>query len=1312
MSDITVAKNGQATLTCEMPDDTYVGTWIQNGTTLENNDRITISQAGVEHTLVIKSTTKADEGTIKFTADKGGVELDFNLKVTEPPSVDPAEFAECGKSLGGITIGAPATLKVPFSGQEPIAVTWKFNGADLAEGDHYKVETTATLTTLVVDNFQNEDCGNYEVTLSNEHGELKIPVDVSLSDTPKVDYEVVEVPGETKEETTTVDIPATEPPAKPAGNIKFNSMSENKFSLGLITTATPTDVANYVVEKKAEDETNWTQCALFKPEDAKEVPIAGTKAGQRLTFRIKAVNECGESEGLESRAVSVQKPADPPVLDAAALEKIGSEIRLKAGKELKLKIPFKASPLPVAAWMKNGKKLAIKGRYTSKTDEKETSFAITNLNGEDSGDYQLSLKNKEGAGVHSFKLIVVDVPGQPQGPMEITDVSGSEMTLNWQAPRHDGGKPIVKYIVDKKLDGKDTKWAEVAKIEGDQLTYTVPQLKKGEKYCFRVRATNEEGEGKPLTSVATIASGPPGPPPVPEVMDVTSTKIVFKWQAPENDGGNEITGYSVEYRENGGDWMMVTSNHIDGFLATLTDLHEESTYELRVAGKNSAGKGKYTESPPVVAQDKPVAPELDDKVKATYSEPVALNAGEDLVLKLPITGIPRPQGSWTLGKDEIKDPRAKNSSEKGFVLFSLEDLKRSDSGTYNIVAENSEGKVNLAVNLKVSDVPTAVENLKIFKASSKGMTVGWQPPKDDGDSTITAYAIEVQCVEDEAHEWIKLNKVFPGEDLKSSYEVKKGNSYIFKVIAINMLGNSPALCTEAILADDKFKPPAAPAKPVVSDLTKATCVLTWTAPEDNGSPINGYLVETKRVGRRNWTKEKQGVLVEELTCLIKDLQKGCEYVFRVTADNEAGFGQPGAESDVTIPMDPIPPAPTPTDFKIDDMSDSTITFTWKDGEGLEREKLHGYVIQQLPEGKEKWVTCNRVPIRGNKAFITDFRTGEKFKFRISPLNDGGLGGFCEIEEVVEVRQMQILPVVELRGDAANDTVHVSAGGTLRLSAFVSGKPTPIIKWVKDKVDQERRGATRNQDGIAHLNVRYLAKEDSGTFTISATNKSGTTKKNVNVVVHDAPDPPINIKMGDIASDGTIKISWEPPACDGGSAIKHYCVQMSDAYLKFRTVQDKVTDTHCKVKDLRPGATYYFRIFAENEHGRGEYAQSHLLTVIQKLDPIYIQRPKFDRMDTSKPAGFSLMLKNLQIKERRSAKFTCAVIGRPEPEITWFKDNNKIKANNKYSMKNEVGVCSLLISNARARDCGKYRCEAKNPTGEATCEANLMVYPDM
>ena len=54
----------------------------QDGTTLVTNERVTVSQAGAEHTLVFKTTLKSDEGVIKFKSDKGGFELDFNLIVT------------------------------------------------------------------------------------------------------------------------------------------------------------------------------------------------------------------------------------------------------------------------------------------------------------------------------------------------------------------------------------------------------------------------------------------------------------------------------------------------------------------------------------------------------------------------------------------------------------------------------------------------------------------------------------------------------------------------------------------------------------------------------------------------------------------------------------------------------------------------------------------------------------------------------------------------------------------------------------------------------------------------------------------------------------------------------------------------------------------------------------------------------------------------------------------------------------------------------------------------------------------------------
>jgi len=84
------------------------------------------------------------------------------------------------------------------------------------------------------------------------------------------------------------------------------------------------------------------------------------------------------------------------------------------------------------------------------------------------------------------------------------------------------------------------------------------------------------------------------------------------------------------------------------------------------------------------------------------------------------------------------------------------------------------------------------------------------------------------------------------------------------------------------------------------------------------------------------------------------------------------------------------------------------------------------------------------------------------------------------------------------------------------------------------------------------------------------------------------------------------------------------------------------------------------------------------------------------------------MKPMVVKERRQAKFSVAFSGKPEPAVTWFKNNEPIKRNNKYSISNVFGVSTLVISNCRQRDAGMYKCEATNPTGAATCEATLSV----
>ena len=69
--------------------------------------------------------------------------------------------------------------------------------------------------------------------------------------------------------------------------------------------------------------------------------------------------------------------------------------------------------------------------------------------------------------------------------------------LKWKEPKDDGGLPVEHYLVEK-MDTSTGKWKEVGKIHDTQCG--VPDLEKGKKYKFRVKAVNKEGASEPLTA--------------------------------------------------------------------------------------------------------------------------------------------------------------------------------------------------------------------------------------------------------------------------------------------------------------------------------------------------------------------------------------------------------------------------------------------------------------------------------------------------------------------------------------------------------------------------------------------------------------------------------------------------------------------------------------------------------------------------------------------------------------------------------------------------------------------------------------------
>lgn len=91
-------------------------------------------------------------------------------------------------------------------------------------------------------------------------------------------------------------------------------------------------------------------------------------------------------------------------------------------------------------------------------------------------------------------LPISDEPGKPPRP-EIIDYDNQSVTLKWEPPSTDGGRPITHYIVEMK-DKFSMDWIQCHTTESPTPEAKVGGLKEKMVYQFRVKAVNKAGPGE------------------------------------------------------------------------------------------------------------------------------------------------------------------------------------------------------------------------------------------------------------------------------------------------------------------------------------------------------------------------------------------------------------------------------------------------------------------------------------------------------------------------------------------------------------------------------------------------------------------------------------------------------------------------------------------------------------------------------------------------------------------------------------------------------------------------------------------------
>ncbi|XP_012708745.3 titin [Fundulus heteroclitus] len=760
-----------------------------------------------------------------------------------------------------------------------------------------------------------------------------------------------------------------------------------------------------------------------------------------------------------------------------------------------------------------------------------TTIKVSKLKTGNEYQFRVFAENRYGKSVAITSPVVTakypfSVPARPGTPF-VSAVTKYSMVVEWEPPLRDGGSPIVGYHVERK-ERNSILWTRLNKFVLADTRFKASGLEEGIEYEFRVLAENVAGLSPcSNTSECYVARDPCDPPGKPEAVVVTRDSITLQWAKPKYDGGSTITGYVVEKKElPDGRWMKVNFTNLTDSLFTVSGLTGGQNYEFRVTAKNSAGVWSVpSETITILAQDVIEAPTafIDPKFKST----IVVQAGETFVIEADYFGKPLPEVAWLKDGKEIdkSTPRMELKNTITHTTLTARDCTRVDGGRYVLSLGNSGGTTTVSVNVKVLDRPGPPDGpLRVKVVSAEKCNLTWNPPLNDGGASVTHYIIEKR--ETSRVTWTEVEPHIEAV----SYKVTKlvaGKEYMFRIAAVNKYGVGEFLESEPFVAQNPFKPPGAPSAPTASAVTGDSVVLTWERPEsDGGSEIDGYILEKRDKDGVRWTKCNKRRL-NDLRFRCTRLAEGHYYQFRVLAENAAGVGAPSEISDyIKVCEATYPPGP-PSNPKVTDYSNSTVSLTWSKPIYDGGDAIDGYVVEMKEATADEWAACTpSTGIKDTNYTVGGLKENSEYNFRICATNSTGVGEPVELPGSVAPTEKVQAPEIEL-DNAFRKVVNVRACSTLRLFVTFSGRPEPEVRWSKEDGTLSECAQIEVTHSYTELMIENVNRNDSGKYVLTAKNCSGTKSAFINVRVLDSPSAPTNLEVKDVKRDSVL-ISWEPP----------------------------------------------------------------------------------------------------------------------------------------------------------------------------------------
>ncbi|XP_035858476.1 immunoglobulin-like and fibronectin type III domain-containing protein 1 isoform X1 [Sander lucioperca] len=519
------------------------------------------------------------------------------------------------------------------------------------------------------------------------------------------------------------------------------------------------------------------------------IPITKDGTSHKLT-----IQSCGDDDSGLYRFVSGDNITQGkvtvggvPEFDPDDLHKFSKPVIVRVGQNAAFKMPFPPQESLVVSWFKDGTEIKDGGGVKIVTEPSHSRLLLRDCLRTDTGEIKIQLKNPFGVVEATSKLIVLDRPGPPEGPVETVETTSSIIEIKWNPPKDDGGSAVTNYIIERQQVGQSL-WTKLGDVSADKTSFRDRNVTHGKKYNYRIYAENPEGLSDTLETADSIMAGImilSGPPGAPTLVSASKTCIKLTWTPPEDDRGVPIIGYQLEKRKKDtNQWIALNAVNepIEDVNYAVKDVTEGAEYEFRVSAINESGSGDPSPPSEMVCAKNP-------NMRPCFKDPedfIVVRAGNSVRVKICYEAEPPPQITW-LKDDEPISPWVNVINTEGMSQLVIPSSKRSDSAIYTIKAKNSVGEASFDIEVRVTDEPKTPGPVEIEQTVHGKVVISWAPSPDQELDDRLYYVVSQH--DSNTRVWKTVaDRLFT--NTYTANNILPGRQYLFRIYAKNDMGLS------------------------------------------------------------------------------------------------------------------------------------------------------------------------------------------------------------------------------------------------------------------------------------------------------------------------------------------------------------------------------------------------------------------------------------------------------------------------------------------------------------------------------------------